>query len=66
MTTEGAPPRLFKSESANLYYNAMRAKNNTQNITNSKKKVSWAEKKATMSKFELLNLQLVLESIKVE
>jgi len=72
---EGVPTRLFKSESANIYYNAMKAKNNVPNKpTNtanmdksSKKNVSWAEKKKTnLSKLELLNLQLALESIKVE
>ena len=63
---EGEVPRLFKSESANIYYNAMKAKNNTPNMTSSKKKISWAEKKTNMSKLELLNLQLALESIKVE
>ena len=68
-------PRLFDSETANIYYNAMKAKNNVPNKpTNtanmdksSKKNVSWAEKKKTnLSKLELLNLQLALESIKVE
>lgn len=71
---EGEVPRLFKSESANIYYNAMKAKNNVPNkpantvnmIKSSKKKISWAEKKTNMSKLELLNLQLALESIKVE
>jgi len=72
---EGEVPRLFKSESANIYYNAMKAKNNVPNkpantanmVKSSKKKISWVEKKKTnMSKLELLNLQLALESIKVE
>ena len=68
-------PRLFDSETANIYYDAMKAKKNVPNkpantismIKSSKKKISWAEKKKTnMSKLELLNLQLALESIKVE
>ena len=55
----------------------MKAKNNVPNKpanttinmikSNNKKNVSWAEKKKTnMSKLELLNLQLALESIQVE